>query len=150
MSERTVERYKKLVVEDNLAAEIMNDMTMALVEKLDLSVEVQRLDSTHIFSDMAQFGRTRMMGVAVKRFLTQLKRHDAAAFESLPESLRVRYQPSANLLFGDVKKDAESRRLNDRFPDPDLFVPLHATVSLATPRLASCRHINPHYLAFDW
>ncbi|NLY01691.1 MAG: hypothetical protein GXY83_36870, partial [Rhodopirellula sp.] len=79
MSERTVERYKKLVVEDNLAAEIMNDMTMALVEKLDLSVEVQRLDSTHIFSDMAQFGRTRMMGVAVKRFLTQLKRHDAAA-----------------------------------------------------------------------
>jgi hypothetical protein len=45
MSERTVERYKKLVVEDDLAAGIMNDITMALVEKLDLSVEVQRLDS---------------------------------------------------------------------------------------------------------
>jgi hypothetical protein len=111
MSERTVERYKKLVVEDDLAARIMNDITMALVEKLDLSVEVQRLDSTHVFSDMAQFGRTRMMGVAVKRFLTQLKRHDEAAFESLPEVLRMRYQPSAHLLFGDVKKDAESRRL---------------------------------------
>jgi hypothetical protein len=111
MSERTVERYKKLVVEDDLAAEIMNDITMALVEKLDLSIETQRLDSTHVFSDMAQFGRTRMMGVAVKRFLTQLKRHDAAAFESLPESLRMRYQPSAHMLFGDVKKDAENRRL---------------------------------------
>jgi hypothetical protein len=111
MSERTVERYKKLVVEDDLAAGIMNDITMALVEKLDLSVEVQRLDSTHVFSDMAQFGRTRMMGVAVKRFLTQLKRHDDAAFESLREALRMRYQPSAHLLFGDVKKDAESRRL---------------------------------------
>lgn len=56
MSERTVERYKKLVVEDDLAAGIMNDITMALVAKLDLSVEVQRLDSTHVFSDMAQFG----------------------------------------------------------------------------------------------
>ena len=112
MSERTVERYKKLVVADNaLAAQIMNDITMALVEKLDLSVEVQRLDSTHVFSDMAQFGRTRMMGVAVKRFLTQLKRHDEAAFKSLPEALRMRYQPSAHMLFGDVKKDAESRRL---------------------------------------
>ena len=111
MSERTVERYKKLVVEDDLAAGIMNDITMALVEKLDLSVEVQRLDSTHVFSDMAQFGRTRMMGVAVKRFLTQLKRHDEAAFESLPEALRTRYQPSAHMLFGDVKKDPESRRL---------------------------------------
>lgn len=111
MCQRTVERYRKLVVEDDLAAQIMNDITMALVKKLHLSVEVQRLDSTHVFSDMAQFGRTRMMGVAVKRFLTQLKRHDEAAFESLPEALRMRYQPSAHLLFGDVKKDAESRRL---------------------------------------
>jgi hypothetical protein len=111
MSERTVERYKKLVVEDDLAARIMNDITMALVKKLSLSVEVQRLDSTHVFSDMAQFGRTRMMGVAVKRFLTQLKRHEEAAFDLLPEALRLRYQPSAHLLFGDVKKDAESRRL---------------------------------------
>jgi len=111
MCERTVERYKKLVVEDDLAAGIMNDITMALVKKLNLSVEVQRLDSTHVFSDMAQFGRTRMMGVAVKRFFTQLKRFDAAAFASLPEVLRLRYQPSSHLLFGDVKKDAESRRL---------------------------------------
>jgi len=111
MSDRTVERYKKLIVEDDLAAQIMNDITMALVEKLDLSVKVQRLDSTHVFSDMAQFGRTRMMGVAVKRFFAQLKRHDEAAFESLPEALRLRYQPSAHLLFGDVKKDVESRRL---------------------------------------
>jgi hypothetical protein len=111
MSERTVERYKKLVVEDDLAARIMNDITMALVKKLNLSVAVQRLDSTHVFSNMAQFGRTRMMAVAVKRFLTQLKRHDEAAFASLPAALRTRYQPSSQLLFGDVKKDAESHRL---------------------------------------
>ncbi len=111
MSERTVERYKKLVVDDDLAARIMNDITMALVKKLNLSVEVQRLDSTHVFSDMAQFGRTRMMGVAVKRFLTQLKRHEESAFDLLPEALRLRYQSSAHLLFGDVKKDAESHRL---------------------------------------
>jgi hypothetical protein len=111
MSERTVERYMKLIVEDELAAGIMNDMTMALIAKLDLSVETQRLDSTHVFSNMAQFGRTRMMGVAVKRFLTQLKRHDEAALLSLPEALRTRYQPSAHLLFGDVAKDIESRRL---------------------------------------
>jgi hypothetical protein len=83
---------------------------MALVAKLDLSVAVQRLDSTHVFSDMAQFGRTRMMGVAVNRFLTQLKRHDEAAYEALPEALRTRYQPSSHMLFGDVAKDAESRR----------------------------------------
>ena len=111
LSSRTVERYKKLIVEDNLAGRIMEDITGALIEKLDLNIAKQRLDSTHIQSNMAQFGRTRMMGVAVKRFLTQLKRHDRGAYDALPEELRRRYQPSGYLLFGDVKKDAESRRL---------------------------------------
>ena len=111
MSSRTVERYKRLIVADDLAGRIMEDITAALIEKLDLSIAKQRLDSTHIQSNMAQFGRTRMMGVAVKRFLTQLRRHDSEAYDALPEELRTRYQPSGYLLFGDVKKDAESRRL---------------------------------------
>jgi hypothetical protein len=111
MSSRTVERYKKLIVEDDLAGRIMEDITGALIEKLDLNIQTQRLDSTHVQSDMAQFGRTRMMGVAVKRFLTQLKRHDREAYDTLPQELRTRYQPSGYLLFGDVKKDAENRRL---------------------------------------
>jgi hypothetical protein len=111
MSSRTVERYKKLIVEDDLAGRIMEDITAALIEKLDLNIAKQRLDSTHIQSDMAQFGRTRMMGVAVKRFFTQLRRHDREAYDALPEELRTRYQPSGYLLFGDVKNDSESRRL---------------------------------------
>lgn len=111
MSSRTVERYKKLLVEDDLAGQIMEDITSALIEKLDLSIAKQRLDSTHVQSNMAQFGRTRMMGVAVKRFLTQLKRHGRKAYDALPEELRTRYHASGYLLFGDVKKDAESRQL---------------------------------------
>ena len=111
MSSRTVERYKKLIVDGELAGRIMEDITVALIEKLDLNIAKQRLDSTHVQSDMAQFGRTRMMGVAVKRFLTQLKRHDRDAYDTLSEELRTRYQPSGYLLFGDVKKDTESRRL---------------------------------------
>ena len=110
LSSRTVERYKKLIVEDELAGQIMETITATLIAKLDLSIAKQRLDSTHVFSDMAQFGRTRMMGVTIKRFLTQVKRHDEAAYNGLPEELRTRYQPSGYLLFGDVKRDAESRR----------------------------------------
>ena len=33
------------------------------VEALELDVSRQRLDSTHLFSDMAVFGRTKLMGV---------------------------------------------------------------------------------------
>ncbi len=111
MSSRTVERYKRLMIEDELAAQVMDSVTTLLVKKLRLNVEKQRLDSTHIESNMAQFGRTRMMGVAVKRFLTQLKRHDLVSYDQLEKELRERYVRSSHQLFGDAKKDSESHRL---------------------------------------
>jgi len=49
--------------------------------------------------------------VAIKRFLTQLKRHDPKAYELLDEQLRMRYASGVNQLFADTKKDSESRRL---------------------------------------
>lgn len=110
LSERTIERYEKIFVENDLAALTMNRVTVKLVELLDQDVSRQRLDSTHVFSDMAVFGRTRMMGVTIKRFLTQVKRHHRAGYDALPEALRGRYAPSQAKLFGDVAKDRESRR----------------------------------------
>ena len=43
--------------------------------------------------------------------MTQVQRHDPAAYANLPEALRQRYAPSEHLLFGDVARDRESRRL---------------------------------------
>lgn len=110
MCERTIERYEKIFIENDLAALTMDRVTGALVETLDLDVRSQRLDSTHVFSDMAIFGRTRMMGVTIKRFLTQLKRHNRKHYDSLPDALRRRYAPSPGKMFGDVAKNADSRR----------------------------------------
>ena len=111
LSPRTLERYIAYFEDDTLAKAVMADVTGRLVELLELKIETQRLDSTHVFSDMASFGRTRLMGVAIKRFLTQVKRSDPAAYEALDESLRQRYCPGVNQLFADVAKDTESRRL---------------------------------------
>ena len=51
------------------------------------------------------------MGVAIKRFLTQLRRNDEQGYNALNESLRQRYSPGVNQLFADIKKDSDSRRL---------------------------------------
>ena len=110
MCERTIERYEKIFIENNLAAITMDQITGKLIEALNLDVSRQRLDSTHVFSDMAIFGRTRMMGVTIKRFLTQLKRHNRKDYESLPDALRSRYAPSPGSMFSDVARNAESRR----------------------------------------
>jgi len=111
ISKRTLERYINLFEEDDLAKATMDEITTTLVEILNIKIDKQRLDSTHIFSDMASFGRTRLMGVAIKRFLTQLKRHGKADYDALDESFRNRYAPGVNQLFADTKKDSESRRL---------------------------------------
>ncbi|MCH7686629.1 MAG: hypothetical protein IH899_08115, partial [Planctomycetes bacterium] len=111
ISKRTLERDIQLFEEDDLAKATMDRITTTLVAALGTKIDQQRLDSTHIFSDMASFGRTRLMGVAIKRFLTQLKRHDPKAYDDLDESFRQRYAPGVNRLFAENQKDSESRRL---------------------------------------
>lgn len=110
LSGRTVERYERIFVENDLAADVMERVTAGIAEELELDVSRQRLDSTHIFSDMAVFGRTRLMGMAIKRFLTQVKRHNGDEYEKLPEELKERYKPSKGRLFGDVSSDRKARR----------------------------------------
>ena len=106
---RTLERYLELFRQDGVAMRVHDEVTDHLASALELDVSRQRLDSSHVFSNMATFGRTRLMGVAIKRFLTQVKRHNAAAYAALPAALRDRYTPSEHGLFGGQGKDAESR-----------------------------------------
>jgi hypothetical protein len=122
LSMRTLERYIGLFEKDELAGTIMSEVTVKLVDLLEINVDKQRLDSTHIFSDMASFGRTRLMGVAIKRFLTQLKRHDLKAYELLDEPFRTRYAPGVNQLFGAIGKDSESRRLLRQQVAEDMYL----------------------------
>src|SRR3954466_3228455 len=105
---RTLERYQQLFRADDLAAQVFDKVTTKLVGALDLDVSRQRLDSTHVFSHMATFGRTKLMAVAIKRFLTQLQRHDRDAYTALPDDLRNRYAPPQSRLFADAK-DADAR-----------------------------------------
>jgi len=101
MSHATIERYMALFVKDDIAAEIFHRVTSAFIEALEQDVSRQRLDSTHLFSDMATFGRSKLMGVTIKRFLTQLKRHHRPLYDALPDELRGRYAPSQAKMFGD-------------------------------------------------
>ena len=126
ISKRTLERYINLFEQDNLAKATMDEITVKLVEVLGIRIDKQRLDSTHIFSDMATFGRTRLMGVAIKRFLTQVIRHNKEDYNSLEESFRNRYAPGANQLFADTKKDSQSRSLLRRQVAEDMhFIVRH-------------------------
>jgi hypothetical protein len=108
MCERTFERYRKLFIEDECASRVMDLVTSRFVDMLDIDIRQQRLDSTHVFSNMASFGRTRLMAVTIKRFLTQVKRHHPADYDAVPDELRQRYAAAqAQLLAKESKEPAE-------------------------------------------
>lgn len=119
--ERTIENYQAFFREDDAGAEIFERVTVALVKALNTKLDQQRGDSVHIFSDMAMFGRTQLMGVAVKRFLTQLIRHDCDAYDALEQALRERYLRSANMLFADTSRDNDSRKRLRQDVAEDMF-----------------------------
>ena len=120
VSARSVERYQKLFREDELATQVFHDVTIRLAEKLELNISRQRLDSTHVFSHMASFGRTKLMAVAIKRCLTQVKRHAPEQYATLPEEFRRRYEPADSQLFADAK-DAEARQRSRQQAAEDLL-----------------------------
>ena len=120
VSTRSVERYQKMFRDDELAISVFQDVTTRLAEKLELDITCQRLDSTHVFSHMASFGRTKLMAVAIKRFLTQVRRHDHELYTALPEEFRRRYEPAESQLFS-AAKDAESRQRSRQQAVEDLL-----------------------------
>jgi hypothetical protein len=120
MCERTLERYRAKFIDDELAHQVMDLVTKTLVKELELNIDQQRLDSTHVFSNMASFGRTRLMAVTIKRFLTQVKRHHPTDFEALPEPLRQRYAVSPAKLFSGQGQSAEERARNRQQVAEDL------------------------------
>lgn len=120
ISSRTVERYQALFRDDELAARLFHDVTIHLADALELDVTQQRLDSTHVFSHMATFGRTKLMAVAIKRFLTQVKRHAPEPYIALPQDFRRRYEPAESQLFA-AAKDAATRQRSRQQAAEDLL-----------------------------
>jgi hypothetical protein len=125
VSARTVERYQKLFRENDLAAQVFHDVTARLTEKLELDISRQRLDSTHVLSHMASFGRTKLMAVAIKRFLTQVKRHAPKSYAALPEPFRGRYEPAESHLFAGGKDAAARQRSRQQAADDLLLIIEH-------------------------
>lgn len=97
---RTLDNYRRLLRENGDVQAIFTTVTSALVQELELDIERQRLDSTHVLSNMAKLGRLQLLAVAVRRFLHAVQRHDAPAYEALPAPLRERYEPAETRLFG--------------------------------------------------
>lgn len=100
LSPRTVDNYRKLFREDDLAQRVFTEVSAALVAELEIDIRRQRLDSTHVLGDMARLGRRQLLSVTVRRFLVALEKHHPEVRAGLCSELLERYRPAETRLFG--------------------------------------------------
>jgi hypothetical protein len=100
---------RDIVAQHGLQDALFENVTKALQKLFALDSSKQRLDSVHIFSNMAHLGRIRLFVRTIRTFLTNLKRHHANEYEALRE-IALRYDKKSDGAFA-VKPTESAKKL---------------------------------------
>jgi hypothetical protein len=103
------------LVTDDSARKIFNDASDKLALAYKVDTRLQRLDSVHIFSNMAQLGRVRLLSRVITIFLKNLKRHHKEEYND-PDLLDIKFRYEKDKdshYFGNVKPSGSQKRLED-------------------------------------
>lgn len=111
--QKTLHNFRKRLIECDADELLFRSVTDKIIKVLGVSVSKQRLDSTHIVSNIARLTRLGLFCETIRVFLAALKKSFPKHFEAVPESLRKRYlkEDGAATRFGDAKSDESRRRL---------------------------------------
>ncbi|MBU8920973.1 MAG: transposase [Bacteroidales bacterium] len=115
VSERSVRRYRKILIKEGLDKVLFETLTDNLIEAFGVDTSKQRLDSTFIQSNMRIMGLVGIFSSTIRKFLKKLRRSHAKLYARLPESrFKGRYltKDSENL-FSQVKPSEASVTLHE-------------------------------------
>jgi len=113
ISERTLRNYRKIIEEEGLAPIIFGTLTDEMLKAFKVDASLQRMDSTHVQSNMRKLGRVRLFVAAIQKFLRAVRRSQRKQFTtSLSSEFVDRYlAKDANGCFSRVKPSESSRTL---------------------------------------
>jgi hypothetical protein len=116
---RTVRKYRRMALEKDLDEMLFEKLTDKLLKAFGVNADKQRLDSTHILSNMKNLSRVVLLFRVIERFLKNLKRHHPQYFESLEErGLREKYlKKNSERYFGEVKPSESRKTLKELAED---------------------------------
>jgi IS5 family transposase len=120
VSPRTLWNLRDIVAHEGLDDALFENVTDALKKLFALDPSKQRLDSVHIFSNMAHLGRIRLFIRTIRTFLTNLKRHHAKEYDALGDIV-LRYDKKSDGAFA-VKPTESARKLVELGDDCFLLV----------------------------
>jgi hypothetical protein len=107
---KTLWNFTDKLTKSGLFTEIMDCVTTNLAKTANVQLATQRLDSVHIFSNMAKLSRVRLFRRTIVKFLINLKKNHKEEWRLLDKELSDRYlsedntnKDSAYNFFGNAK-----------------------------------------------
>ena len=113
LCEKTLRTYRKLLIKEKLDVVIFETMTDELLKCFNVDTSKQRLDSSHIYSNMRNLRRLEIFVKTIQKFLKKLKRVYRDLFDSLiAVELQERYlSEKSDGCFSKVKPSESSHTL---------------------------------------
>ena len=115
VSPRTLWNIRDIVARHGLQDSLFLNVTDALKKLFSLDPSKQRLDSVHIFSNMAHLGRIRLFVRTIRTFLINVKRHH-------PQSCMLVLEMSPSGTSRSMMAPLPSNRLNRQKSSPSLVM----------------------------
>lgn len=112
--QKTLHNFRAKLMENDRAKLLFEEMTAGVIEALGVQTEQQRLDSTHIISNIAKLTRLGLFCETTRVFLGDLRKAWPTRFEEIPAGLRGRYfkEDGSDRLYGDARSSEARRRLS--------------------------------------
>jgi len=109
LCQKTLHNFRMRLLEKDKTKLPFRRVTDELARALGVWIQQQRLDSTHILSNIAIRNRLGLFCDTIRVFLRAARRVSGEAYASLPETLRGRYAEDGS--YDDAKKKDAPRRL---------------------------------------
>jgi hypothetical protein len=138
VSLRTLWTMRDIVAREGLQDALFENVTKALQKLFKLDPTKQRLDSVHIFSNMAHLGRIRIFVRTVRTFLTNLKRQHAKEYQALGDIV-IRYDKKSDGAF--AVKPTESAKKLVELGDDCFYLVARFKEHSAVADMASYKHL---------
>ena len=116
LSPRTLYYFRDRVAGDPALMATFRIITRTIVDRLNLCTDIQRLDSTHICSNMAHLSRLGLMVRTIESFLEKARQVLPEAVAALPDAIRDRYLDRSGY-FADTTGADSRRRLQQTAED---------------------------------
>jgi hypothetical protein len=123
VAEKTLHNFRHKLIDNARAQEVFQQLTEALMAADGLSAVRQRLDSTHVISNIAVLTRLGLFTETVTNFLRELRKNAPEKLANLDEGYVKRYLDRDGY-FADAKREQAQRRLP--VVARDLYALVHA------------------------